>query len=127
MPEFIRFNDKKLIVQKWYSVDPSVVEGIANVIKVDRETFKRITKYWVVDNGIPREMTQDEKDQLDAWEQQQSEQAETDRINALDDKIENLPSITLTKVDTAIDNIGSLSDAQLFLKKLCRFIIKYIA
>jgi len=33
-------------------------------------------------------------------------------------------SLALSKVDTIIDNIGNLADARLFLKRLCKRLIK---
>uniref|UniRef100_A0A6M3J0W4 Uncharacterized protein n=1 Tax=viral metagenome TaxID=1070528 RepID=A0A6M3J0W4_9ZZZZ len=129
MPEFIQHNLQGLIINKWYSVDAFVVNGLENIIQVDRATFNALTKYHIVDSGQVRLMTQVEKDQLDAWEAQKAEQAETDRMNALDDLIESsqLSGLTLARADTAIDNIGDLADAKVFLKKLCRFIIKFIS
>ena len=128
MPDYIKFNAQGLIVQRWRSVDPKVVENETNILLIDRATYESLTKYHIVDSGQVREMTQAEKDQLDAWELQQREQAETDRINALDDKLsEDLSSVVLTKADNAIENIGSLADAKVFLKKLCRYIIKFVA
>ncbi len=128
MPEYIQHNAQGIITKKWYSVDPSEVEGLQNIIKVDRVTWKQITEYWIVDAGTVREMVQAEKDQWDAWKAQQIQDAENARIERLDNLIESgqLQGITLTKVDTAIDNIGSLADAKIFLKKLCRYIIKFI-
>ena len=129
MPEYVQHNAQGIITNKWYSVDSSVVSGLQNIIKVDRNIFNQLTEYWIVDSGSVREMTQQEKDQWDAYKQQQAEQAETDRLNALDGLIESgvLQGIALAKVDNAIDNIGSLNDAKAFLKKLCRFVLKFIA
>ena len=129
MPEYIQYsNETNRIIQKWYSVDPSAIEGLPNILKIPRDVFNSLTKYYIVDNGKIREMTQEERDQLDAYEASQAEQAETDRITALDDKMNtDLSSIVLTRADTTIDNIGDLAGAKLFLKKLCRYIIKYIA
>ena len=134
MPEYIQYDLTSspvtgMIIKKWYSVDPSVVDGLPFILKIPRDTFRALTKFHVVDSGAVREMTQQEKDALTAYEQAQAEQAETDRINALDDLIDSgeIPSMVLTKIDNAIDNIGSLADAKAFLKKQCRYIIKFIA
>jgi len=128
LPEYIQYsNETNRIIQKWYSVDPSAVEGLPNIVKVPRDIFNSLTKYYIVDNGEVREMTQIEKDALDLEETQAQEQAELDRITSLADKIDiDLSGLTLTKVDTAIDNIGDLAGAKTFLKKLCRYIIKFI-
>lgn len=46
------------------------------------------------------------------------------RLQAIDDKIAATDlSIVLTKADTAIDNIGNLNDAKVFLKKLVRYVV----
>ena len=128
MPEYVRYNQEGIIIQKWYSVDSSEVEGIPSVIKIDRDTFKSLTKYHKVDlNSLTVvAMTKDEIDYVDALEKQQAEEAEADRIKAIGDKIDvDLSGVSLTKIDNAIDNIGNLADAKEFLKKFCRFIVKF--
>jgi hypothetical protein len=87
-----------------------------------------LQKFWTVDAGVVREMTQQEKDVVLQAEADAAAVIEDQRIASLDDKIDvNFSSITLTKIDAKIDNIGSLSDAKSFLKKLCRYIIKFTA
>ena len=50
--------------------------------------------------------------------------AKSQRFQTLDDKVTNTDmSIPLTKVDNAINNIGSLNDAKDFLRKLVRYIV----
>lgn len=128
MPDYVKYNAQGLITKRWRSVDPSVVEGLQNILQIDRATYESLTMYHIVDSGQVREMNQAEKDTLDAWLEQQRQQRETDRINALDDKMNiDLSGIVLQKADTAIDNIGSLTDAKAFLKKLVRYIIKFIS
>lgn len=128
MPDYIQHNAQGLITKRWRSVSPDVVSGLQNIAEISRSELESITEYHVYDNGI-REMTQQEKDDYDAWKAQQAADIENARIAGLDDLIEDsgLASITLTKVDTVINNIGDLADAKTFLKKLCRFIIKFIA
>ena len=128
MPDYVRFNPVNgYIIQHWISVDSSIVENEVNVIQIDRNVYQSLTKYHKVDNGMVREMTQTEKDTLLAEEAQAIIDAENARIVSLDDGIEGLPIMTLTKIDNAINNIGNLNDAKVFLKKLCRYIIKFIA
>lgn len=129
MPEYITYNPVNgRIVDKFYSVDPSVVEGRENLLEVPRNIFNELTRFHIVDNGVIRLMTQLEKDTLLAEEALALIEAENARILGLDDKIQvGLDGITITKIDTAIDNIGNLNDAKVFLKKLCRYIIKHIA
>lgn len=84
-------------------------------------------KYLKVDSGQVVEMNQPEKNAIDAAEAQAAVDAENARITSLDDKMDiDLSGMTLTKADNAIDNMGSLADAKTFLKKLCRYIIKFV-
>ncbi len=129
MPDYIQHNIQGIITNRWKSADPSVVTGLPNIVKVDRQTWDAITKYSIVDGGKVRAMTQQERDAYDAELAKQVSDAETLRLASLDNLFDSkqLQGITLTKVDTAIDNIGDLADAKVFLKKLCRYIIKFIA
>jgi hypothetical protein len=126
LPDYIQHLNGK-IINKWISIDPSIVESLPNIIQVERSIAESITKFHIVDTGVVRVMTQVEKDALLAEETQTVINAENQRILDLDLKIDNLPTMTLTRVDTAINNIGNLNDAKVFLKKLCRYIIKHIA
>jgi hypothetical protein len=129
MPDYVIYLENGTIVSKLQSVDPSQIKGEERCLQVDREVLQSITKYHLVDSGAVREMTQVEKDALDLAEQQAQEQVENNRVIGLDNEIENgiLQGMTLAKIDTAINNIGSLADAKVFLKKMCRYIIKFIA
>lgn len=128
MPEYIRYDLQGYIIQKWYSVDQSVVAGLPDILEIPRDIFNFLTKYHKVDNGTVREMTQVEKNTLDATEAQALADAENTRITDLDDKVQiDLSGINLAKIDAVINNIGNLADAKNFLKKLCRYIIKFTA
>lgn len=128
MPDYIQSNPvNNRIINRWMSVDPSIVEGLENILLITREEYHSLTKFYLVDNGVLREMNQEEKDALLAEEAQAIIDAENARILNLDDKIDGINGITLVKIDTKIDEIGSLADAKVFLKKLCRYIIKFIA
>ena len=73
-------------------------------------------------------MTIDEQNALIAEETQAQIDAENSRIQSLDNLLQtDLSGLTLTRIDTVINNIGNLTDAKAFLKKLCRYIIKFIA
>jgi len=76
MADYIKYDKDGLILNKYYSVDGSNLTG--NILKVDRETFKSITRYHKVKDERIVEMTQAEKDALDA-----PIVAEQERINAL--------------------------------------------
>ena len=128
MPDYLQSNPlTKRIIKKWISADPSIVENLPNVIQVTRTEAERADKFYLIDNGILREMIQVEKDALLAEEAQAEIDAENSRVTDLDNKINDTGGITLSKIDTAIDAIGTLTDAKAFLKKLCRYIIKYTA
>lgn len=71
MPHYIQYSAQGLITKKWQSVGPDTVEGLSNILTVDIDTFRAITKYHIVDTGVVREMTQAEIDQLDAYEAEQ--------------------------------------------------------
>lgn len=127
MPEYVQYSQDGKITNKWYSVPPSVIAGLSNILEIPRDIFNSLTKYHKVDAGVVREMTQAEKDTLDAAEAQAVIDAENARVLDLDNKIDNLGIMILTKIDNKIDAIGSLADAKAFLKKLCRYIIKFTA
>ena len=128
MPEYIQYDILGKIINKWYSVDPSIVEGRENLLEIPRDLFNSLTKFHKVDNGIIRIMTIDEQNTLIAEENQVIIEAENKRIIDLDSLLQtDLSGLTLTKIDNVINNIGNLNDAKAFLKKLCRYIIKFIA
>lgn len=103
------------------------MEGRANILEIPRDVFNALSKFHKVDNGIVRLMTQAEADAFITEEIQASVSVENTRITEMDNRMGvDLSGITLTKIDNAINNIGSLADAKTFLKKLCRYIIKYI-
>lgn len=133
MPEYIQHDPSStpvagMIVKKWYSVDPSVVNGLLNILELPRVEYQALTKYKVVDGGIVRNMTQTEKDTLTAYEEAQrdlnirdSAKTEMDGfqsrgllLRALADIIKDeinvlrafhsLPDRTLTQLKTAIQN-----------------------
>ena len=128
MPEYIQFNPlTKIIINKWYSADPNIVSGLPNILEIPRDLFNSLTKYHIVDSGQTREMTQIEKDILDQAELQAQIDTENKRITDLDDLLQtDLSGLILTRIDIAINNITNLNDAKIFLKKLCRYIIKFI-
>lgn len=81
-------------------------------------------KYLKISNGAVVEMSLAEKQAVDAAEAQAVIDAETARLGALDDKLTETQTITLPKVELAIDNISNLADAKVFLKRLCRYLAK---
>ena len=130
MPEYVTYdNANGRIIRKYFSVSEDTDFGTPYVIQIPRSVYYTITKCSKVDNGVVVEMTQVEKDALLAEEEQARIDAENARIFNLIEKFQdsNLQGIVIDRADTAIDNIGSLADAKVFLKKLCRFIIKYVA
>ena len=128
MPDFLRFNPLNgRIVDRFISVDPSKVKGIDNLIQVSRDIVESITRFHKVDGGKVRFMTEAEKLALIAEEERAVIDAENTRILSLDNKIDEIGTMTLFKIDGKIDAIGNLQDAKLFLKKLCRYIVKFTA
>lgn len=128
MPEYIQYDLKGRIIKKWYSVDPSIVEGLLNILIIPRDMFNSLTKFHIVDNDVVRLMTEAEKTILIAEETQAQIEAENKRITDMDGLLQtDLSGMTLSRIDTAIDNIGNLNDAKVFLKRLARFIVKFIA
>ena len=71
MPEYVQTDANGRIINKWYSVDRSVVLGLPDIYEIPRDTFNSLTKFHIVDNGRIREMTQAEKDALLAEEAQE--------------------------------------------------------
>jgi hypothetical protein len=123
MPDYIIFDSNGKIVDKLISVDPSVVEGKANVLEVSREAALAATKFHKVEGGVLVEMAQVEKDSLLAAEAVAIEQKEDAAVSTVDDLLlEGLAKIKLLKTDAEIDKIQEIDDVQIFLKKLCRYI-----
>ena len=77
MPEYIQYDEKGIIVKKWYSVDPSIVEGLLNILKIPRDEFKSLTRFHKVQDGKVVEMTQEEKDAILQAEQDIKDQHKT--------------------------------------------------
>ncbi len=104
-----------------YSSRPDVI------VNPDITAFQSVPlKYWKHDAGTIREMTQAEKDAVDAAEVAATQAVEDARLLAIDDSIEDaLPGdATLAKVDARIDAIASFADLKVLLKKMVRHIAK---
>lgn len=128
MPDYIQWNSANgYILHKWFSVDPSTLAGLSNILQISRETYNLLDKFYLVENSKVRLMNQAEIDALLAAETKIAIVAENARILALDNNINNVNEITLAKIDAKINAIESLADAKVFLKKMCRYIIKFIA
>ena len=102
MPDYIKYNAQGLIVQRWRSVDPNVVENETNILLIDRATYESLTKYHIVDSGQVREMTQAEKDALDQAEADAREQEELDRIDKLECKVEAVIIALVKRINVRI-------------------------
>ena len=90
MPEYLRYNDKGEIIKKYYSVDPSVVKGLSNIVEIPRDVFKSITKFHKVVDGKVVEMTDEEKDLLIAKEQQAEREREIASVENLEITVRDL-------------------------------------
>jgi hypothetical protein len=92
----------------------------------ERTAFDQFTKidFNVISGSRVISMTQQEQDDITDAEVAAVIQKAADRLTKIDDNIAiNRSSMVLTKADNAIDNIGSLADAKVFLKKLVRYIV----
>lgn len=92
MPDYVRHDGMGKILQTYVSVDPSMVEGVENVIEVSRGVAEGVTKYHKVENSKVVEMTQAEKDALTASEAQAEHYALLARIDKYD--VTNVDLIT---------------------------------
>ena len=101
-------------------IDQAKYDSIQAVIKNVPQTHMKIV------NGFPVEMSQSEKDAVDAQLQADQNAAILTRRQQLGTRIANSVAgdFALTDIDTAIDNIQNLADAKVFLKKLVRGVIK---
>ena len=83
-------------------------------------------RYFKVVSGFPVEMTQAEKDTVDAQLQAAQDAIVLARRQQLGTVManSNTADFNLTGIDLAIDNIQNLADAKAFLKKLVRGMIK---
>ena len=84
MPEFIVYDIKGYIIEKYYSVDPSVVVGKSNLLEIPRDTFNSLTKYHKISNGQVVLMTDTEKTALDQAEALALKNSEIARVDILD-------------------------------------------
>ena len=80
-------------------------------------------KFLKISSNTVIEMSQAEKDALIASEAQAQADEETAGLATRDDNlVKDRSNINLPKAFNAIDNIGSLADAKVFLKKLVRYL-----
>lgn len=103
----------------------AVCSNNPNAIRVTEAEYSLYNnaQYKVVEGEIV-DKTQEDIDADEAARIQAEADAEAARLTKLDDAVtKDRSGITLTKVDNAIDNIGSLEDAKVFLKKLVRYVI----
>ena len=128
MPEFVIYDSLTgYIKEKYYSVDPSIVEGKANLIQINRDLFNALTEYYIVDAGQVRAMTQAEKDAYDIFKQQEADTVKSARIALFDQEMfDSKPSdFPMAKIDSVIDGINNLAEAKVFLKRLARILFKW--
>ena len=94
------------------------------ILTLDSNTYKYDASIVGTNDQKIRLLNQTEKDAIILAQQQALDQYEASRVTNLDNIISNIDmsGIQLQKVEQAIDNIGSLADAKIFLKKLVRYI-----
>ena len=120
---------------RFYSSQKDVL-SLTNEIMLSPDNYKALKdfirnkprqylKFNTVTNRIA-EMSQSEKDTVDAQLQADQNAAILTRRQQLGTRIANSVAgdFALTDIDTAIDNIQNLADAKVFLKKLVRGVIK---
>src|SRR3990167_284868 len=115
MPEYVVHDPLTgYIKEKYYSVDPSVVEGKANLIQISRDLFNALTEYYIADTGQVRVMTQTEKDAYDVFKQQEADTVKSARIAIFDQEMfDSKPSdFPMAKIDSVIDGINNLAEAK---------------
>src|SRR3990167_7064527 len=133
--------DSNIINEKYLSVDGAVM-GIQlpnngemirtncliisrnKILTLDNDTYKYDASIVGTNDQKIRLLNQEEKDAIILAQQQALDQYEASRVTNLDNVISNIDmtGIKLQKVEQAIDNIGSLAEAKIFLKKLVRYI-----
>jgi len=117
-------HDFGIINERYWSVDGADLKVRADCIQITRRQYIELSEYHKVESGSLVLMSQAEIDAKDQAEVDAQTQLVTDRLTALDDDlVVDRSSLILTKADNAIDQIGSLADAKVFLKKLVRYII----
>lgn len=67
-------------------------------------------------------MTRAEMDAIIAQDAINAKNAELARLAAVDTDIASIKTISIPKVEAAIDSISNLNDAKVFLKRLCRYL-----
>ena len=97
MPNYVFYDAEGIIYKKKHSlsshiVEEGLIEGHERALPVDEETYRSLTKYKKVIDGVLVEMSQAEKDALDAELAQESD----DRLRAKIDKydVTNLDLLT---------------------------------
>ena len=104
MPEYIQTDSSGRIIKKWYSVDPSVVKGLSNIVEVPRDVFKSITKFHKVVDGKVVEMTDEEKAEVIAKEEAQRKKAETQRVENLEVSVKDVIIALIKRINVRIPN-----------------------
>lgn len=124
MPDYIQFIAPGYITHRWESVDPSVVEGLPNILEISRDRLHSLTSHHLVENGQVRLMTPTEAETYDAAILAQQRASELTRLATLDTSLTEITAILLPKLEAQIDAIANLADVKLFLKRLVRGLAK---
>jgi len=97
----------------------------ADCVRITREQYSTITNRYKVVAGEVVTMSNADNTLLDDIIADQAASTEATRIDLFDSTIATakINDATLTKVDNKIDNISSLADAKVFLKKLARYLL----
>ncbi len=104
---------------------PNCFEATKEELSLAKQAFKKVDKAMVQGSRIV-DMSQPEIDAIVTAQAQAVSDAETARVGAIDDAMAaaKVADKTMAKVDAAIDNIATLADAKVFLKKLVRYLAR---
>lgn len=97
MPNYLFYDEQGKIYKKEHSIsshliEEGLIEGYERTVKVDEEIYRVVDKFYLVDNGVLRQMTQVEKDALLAEEAEVERQSLIARIDKYE--VSNLDLLT---------------------------------
>ncbi len=115
---YVCYDDNGRIKAKYYKIPDGFLDNRKDCIKISLDTYKKLTKWHKVVNGKIVEMTGAEKKKI--------LNTKKDKMLIKDKKIANIniTDISTLKTFEQIDNINSLNDIKIFLKKLVKYIIQ---
>ena len=92
MADYIKFDENGIIVKKYQSVDGADIRDLPDILMVNRDTLRSITKFHKVENGQVIKMSQAEKDAILQAEADAEAQAIEDALQKYE--VSNLELLT---------------------------------